>query len=138
VIEAFDASPFESNDEWTCSCVIGAVADCLHEGRYIRGDDERDNQSTKGLEYDKSIDESFCCFLYVSLKGFILPGSDGDHLRAKYAGKPSSIERPPKSQEVSNFAIFGFSIAFESSRMLLIAEAKSVVVGSTSKEENDA
>ncbi len=69
--------------------------------------------------------------------GFTLPSSDGDHPRAKYEGKPSSYEWRLESQEVSNVAKLGFGMAFESSWMLPIAEAKSVVVESTAKEEND-
>jgi len=92
VIEAFDTCPFDSNDEWACSCVFGAVTDCLHEGRIIGGDDNRDDQSTEGVDDEKSIDESFSFFRYVSSMGFTLPSSDSDHPRAKYEGKPSSYE----------------------------------------------
>lgn len=138
MIQALYASPFDTYNEGTSACVLGAAAHCLQETRVVRGDDDRNNQRAKDVEDYQSVDETLARLRNVTSWCLAFTGGNGDGFWREYEGEARADERSPECEELPYSSQSGLRVAIECSRILPVAKTESIVIGSTTEEKHDA
>lgn len=138
VAETGDAGALDAQDERAGACVFGAGADGLEEVWVVGGDSDGDDERAEDVEDDEAIDESFGRFRDIPSRCLALASGNRNKFRTQHERKARSDKGCPESENFADIAEAGFRIAFESARMLPVAEAEPVVVGAAAEEEDDA
>ena len=138
MIQTLNTSSLDTNDEGTSACVFRATAYSLQKVRIIRGDDDRHHERAQDIKDYQAVNETFACPGNVTSWRLAFTGSNGDCFWGKDKGKARADERSPECEEFARVPESGLWVAIECPRIFPIAEAESIMIGSTAEEEHDA
>ena len=138
MIQTLNTSSLDTNDEGTSTCVFRATVHSLQKVRIVRGNDDRHYERAQDIKDYQTVNETFACSGNVTSWSLAFTGSDGDCFWGKYERKARADERSPKCEELARVPESGLWVAIECSRIFPVAEAESIMIGSTAEEEHGA
>ena len=137
MIQTSDTCSFDTDDKGTSTSIFGTTTHGLQEVRIIRGNDDRHNQGTQDIEDDQAIDKAPARPWDITSWSLAFTGSNGDGFWGEYERKARADKRSPESKELPRVPESGLWVAIECPRILPVAKAQSIMVGSTTEEEHD-
>lgn len=138
VIQTPNTSSLDANDEGTSTSIFRTTAHGPQKVRIIRGDDDRHYKRAQDIEDYQTVNETFVCPGNVTSRSLAFTGSNGDSFGGKYEGKARADKCSPECEKFARVPESGIWVAIECSRIFPVAEAESIMIGSTTEEEDGA
>ena len=138
MIQTLNTSSLDTNDEGTSTWVFRATAHSLQKVRIIRSDNDRHHERAQNIKDYQTVNETFTCPGNVTSWSLALADSNGDCFWGKYERKARADERSPECEEFARVPESRPWVAIECSRIFPVAEAESIIIGSTAEEEHGA
>ena len=133
MVEAMDAGVLYTKHEWT-----GAGIGRSEQVRVIVRHDDSYDERSKSIEQSQTPNETLCSFWDVPTRINRFSRCNGNELWRGNEREPGLDKRMPVTQESPCPCMAMDQVVVEGPWMFPISESKSVVIGSTAKEEHNA
>ena len=136
MVQDVNTSVLNTNHERASTCSRLALCDGTKEFPVIVWNNDTNDQRTKDIESNQSVDKPFCSFWDVPSGSFCFTSSGSDQFWREDKGKSRPDEGIPESEK-SPSSSRDF-VGIESAWILPVTKAETVVCWSTSKEYHNS